>query len=101
MDCHGQMKKGTLEITKQVLVKFQLGKFHDEVLCDVIPMKACHLLLGRSWIIEREAIFDKKSNKFCVNLRSQEYFFCTIVYTFEGERKELRIAKIDKKKHKV
>ncbi|PHT68120.1 hypothetical protein T459_27607 [Capsicum annuum] len=29
-------EKEILEITKQVLMKFQLGKFQDEVLCDVI-----------------------------------------------------------------
>lgn len=37
--------KRTLEITKQILLKFQLGKFHDEVLCDAISMKLviCYL----------------------------------------------------------
>ena len=29
---------------KQVLVSFSIGKYHDEVLCDVVPMYASHVL---------------------------------------------------------
>lgn len=34
-------------VTKQVLVSFSIGKYVDEILCDVVPMQACHILLGR------------------------------------------------------
>lgn len=67
-------------------MKFQFGKFHDEVLCDVIPIKYCHLLFERFWIIEREAIFDKKCNKCCVNLRGKEYFFVPFTLLTVKER---------------
>nr|KYP31414.1 hypothetical protein KK1_048289 [Cajanus cajan] len=36
-----------LEVNQQVKVKFSIGDYKDKVLCDVIPMKACHILLGR------------------------------------------------------
>jgi len=36
-----------LKVEHQVKVKFSIGKFKDKVLCDVIPMEACHILLGR------------------------------------------------------
>ena len=32
---------------KQVHVSFSIGKYHDEVLCDVVPMYVPHILLGR------------------------------------------------------
>ena len=38
---------GEVRVTKQVLVSFSMGKYVDEVLCDVVPMQACHILLGR------------------------------------------------------
>ena len=31
---------------KQVLVPFSIGKYLDEVLCDVVSMYASHILLG-------------------------------------------------------
>jgi hypothetical protein len=34
-------------MTKQVLISFSIGKYKDEVLCDVVPMHANHLLLER------------------------------------------------------
>ncbi|KAL4312629.1 hypothetical protein GQ457_01G020350 [Hibiscus cannabinus] len=44
---------GEIEVTKQVLVPFTIGKYKDEVLCDVVAMGACHLLLGRSWQFDK------------------------------------------------
>ena len=34
-------------VSEQCLVKFKIGSYHDEVLCDIIPMDVCHLLLLR------------------------------------------------------
>ncbi|KAA3480563.1 Asp_protease_2 domain-containing protein [Gossypium australe] len=42
-----------LKVTKQVLISFSIEKYHDEVLCDVVPMRAGHLLLGRPWQFDR------------------------------------------------
>ena len=43
-------------MTKQVVVPFSIGKYVDEVLCDVVPMQASHILLGRPWQYEHEAM---------------------------------------------
>jgi len=34
-------------VNKQVLITFSIEKYKDEVLCDVVPMEAIHVLLGR------------------------------------------------------
>lgn len=38
---------GELKVNQQVMVVFEMGKYHNEVLCDVVPIQAGHLLLGR------------------------------------------------------
>ncbi|KAG2712430.1 hypothetical protein I3760_04G125400 [Carya illinoinensis] len=38
---------GEVRVDRQVLVTFSIGKYQDEVLCDVVPMYAGHILLGR------------------------------------------------------
>jgi hypothetical protein len=38
---------GEVKVTKQALIVFAIGKYSDEVMCDVVPMHATHLLLGR------------------------------------------------------
>ena len=40
-------QSGTLKITHKLRVKFSIGNYVDTVDCDVAPMSACHLLLGR------------------------------------------------------
>jgi len=39
-----------LQVNSRCLISFSIGKsYHDEFWCDIIPMDACHLLLGRPW----------------------------------------------------
>ena len=46
-----------VEVTKQALISFSFGDFYkDEVLCDILPMDACHVLLGRPWQSDKEAL---------------------------------------------
>ena len=40
-------EKGELIVNQQVLVSLSIGKYQDDVLCDVVPMEAGHVLLGR------------------------------------------------------
>ncbi|GAV65758.1 Asp_protease_2 domain-containing protein, partial [Cephalotus follicularis] len=56
-----------LKVTHQVLLSFAIGEhYKDEVLCDVIPMDACHLLLGRPWQFDRSAIHDGRKNTYTI-----------------------------------
>ncbi|XP_073109928.1 uncharacterized protein [Elaeis guineensis] len=53
------------KVTKQVVVPFSISKsYKDEVVCDVVPMKASHLLLGRPWQYDRRAIHDGFKNTY-------------------------------------
>ena len=50
-------------MNKQVLISFRIGKYEDKVLCDVVPMQAGHLLLGRPWQFDRKVRHDGFTNK--------------------------------------
>ena len=56
-------EEGEMRVSKQVMVPIAIGKYEDEVLCDVIPMEAGHILLGRPWQSDRRVIHDGYSNK--------------------------------------
>ena len=36
--------RGEVKVNSQARITFTIGKFSDEVLCDVVPMEAAHLL---------------------------------------------------------
>lgn len=42
-------KGGEISVRHRFLVPIQLKGYRDEVWCDVVPMDACHVLLGRPW----------------------------------------------------
>ena len=51
-------------MNKQVLVSIAIGRYKDEILCDVVPMHASHVLLGRPWQFDRRAIHDGYRNRY-------------------------------------
>ena len=55
---------GEEKVTKQVLVLFTIGKYKDEILCDVVPMHAGHLLLERPWQYDRRVTHDGFKNRY-------------------------------------
>ena len=57
---------GEVKVTKQVVLPFSIGKYVDEVLCDVVPMQASHILLGRPWQYDRKAVHDGVRNRYTI-----------------------------------
>ena len=50
---------GDIKVTKQALISFLIEKkYRDNVLCDVVPMSACHILLGQPWQFDRHVVHD-------------------------------------------
>ena len=46
-----------------MLVSFSIGKYKDEVLFDVVPMQAGHILLGRPWKFDWKVIYNGFKNR--------------------------------------
>ncbi|XP_010546454.1 PREDICTED: uncharacterized protein LOC104818535 [Tarenaya hassleriana] len=72
---------GETKVHRQVKVPFRIGKYEDEVLCDVVPMQAGHLLLGRPWQFDTHAQHDGYSKK----------------YSFEFKGKQIRLVPLTPK----
>ncbi|XP_015159875.1 uncharacterized protein [Solanum tuberosum] len=62
-----------LRVHLQVMIKFKIGKYQEEVLCDVVPMQACHVLLGRPWQHDRSTKHDGRTNKYSLVLNDRKY----------------------------
>ncbi|GJU34918.1 RNA-directed DNA polymerase [Tanacetum coccineum] len=59
-------RKGNLvKVTQRCLVAFSIGnKYKDELRCEVVPMDACHLLLGRPWLYDHQVKHDGFRNTY-------------------------------------
>ena len=47
-----------------MLVSFKIGSYGDEILCDIVPMHATHIILGQRWQYDRQVSFEGMSNKY-------------------------------------
>lgn len=56
----------SLRVKKQALVTFELGNYKDDIWCDIIPMTACSILLGRPWQYDRYVMHDGRRNIYSV-----------------------------------
>jgi hypothetical protein len=55
---------GKAKVTHTAHIHFSIGTCHDYADCDVVPMQACSLLLGRPWEFDTDAIHYGRSNKY-------------------------------------
>jgi len=68
------LKKGNeVQVTKQALITYSVGNLKDEVLCEILPMDACHLLLSRSWQFDWDAIHNGRSNTYHFKFKARGY----------------------------
>jgi hypothetical protein len=64
---------GVVRVNRQVMISFSVGKYKDEVLCDVMPMHATHLLLGRPWQFDRKVKHDGFKNMYSLEMDGRIY----------------------------
>jgi len=93
---------GEIIVNKQVLIAFSIGKYKDEVLCDV--MEATHILLGRAWQFDRKVFHDGFTNKISFNFHGHKVILKSLspkeVHEDQVKMREKREKEHDKKKFK-
>ena len=63
-----------LLVTRRALVTFSIGDaYHDKIYCDIAPMDACHLLLGRPWEFDRRIIHDGFLNTYTFTFNNRTF----------------------------
>ncbi|KAD5508175.1 hypothetical protein E3N88_15878 [Mikania micrantha] len=54
-----------IHVSHHVLLSLSIGRsYMDDIWCDVIPMDACHVLLGRPWLFDRRVMHDGYQNTY-------------------------------------
>jgi hypothetical protein len=55
---------GKVKVTRLVRINFSISSYHDVVECNVMPMEACHILLGRLWQFDTNCLHHGRSNQY-------------------------------------
>ena len=56
-----------------MVVDLEIGKYHDSIVCDVVPMEATYILLGRPWKYDRNAMHDGHTNKYAFEFKGSKF----------------------------
>jgi len=62
-----------LTVDKRVKVKLSMENYEDEILCDVVPMEACHILLGRPWQFDKKIMHNGLTNEITFTHREKKF----------------------------
>jgi len=81
------LKEEEIKETKQVLINFSIGNFKDEVLCDIVPMEANHILLGRPWQFDRKVVYDGHANIYVFSSLGKKFTILPLPPPQENEDK--------------
>nr|KYP38103.1 hypothetical protein KK1_040668 [Cajanus cajan] len=66
---------GDMVVNQQVEVEFSIGNYQDKFKCDVVPMEACHILLGRPWQFDKQTNHDGLTNKITFTHKGRKFVF--------------------------
>ncbi|KAH0653052.1 hypothetical protein KY289_030730 [Solanum tuberosum] len=64
---------GEVKVNKQCMISFNVGRYEDEIICDVVPMQACHVLLGRPWQYDRDTTHHGRKNRYSLLHNGKKY----------------------------
>ncbi|KAK9007096.1 hypothetical protein V6N11_050929 [Hibiscus sabdariffa] len=62
-----------VKVTRRSLITFTMGNYCDDIWCDVVPMQAAHLLLGRPWQYDRDVTHHGKLNRYSLVYHGKKY----------------------------
>ncbi|WZZ08421.1 hypothetical protein YC2023_094347 [Brassica napus] len=87
-------EEGEMRVSTQVMVPLAIGKYEDEILCDVLPMEAGHILLGRPWQSDRRVIHDGYANKHTFEFKGRK----TVLVPMTPKEVQIDQLQLQKKK---
>lgn len=70
---------GGIHVDERCRVPFSIGKYSDEVYCDIVDMDACHILFGRPWQFDVDAKHSGRKNTYQLEKEGVRYTLLPIV----------------------
>jgi hypothetical protein len=63
---------GEMKVSHMVRVDFEIGPYKDSIDFDVVPMKVCHLLLGRPWQFYCNVLHNGRTNTYHLEFKGRK-----------------------------
>ncbi|XP_010245764.1 PREDICTED: uncharacterized protein LOC104589222 [Nelumbo nucifera] len=83
---------GGIHVEERCKVPFSIGKYIDEVYCDIVDMDACHILLGRPWQFDADAKHLGRKNTYQLEKEDMRYTLLPMV-----ENNQTKTSKVEER----
>ena len=70
-------------VSEQCILKFKIGQYFDEGMCDIMPMDCYHIFLGRAWQYDRYSIHDGRLNQYTLWVNGKEKIFLPLIESLD------------------
>uniref|UniRef100_A0A151UFU1 Transposon Ty3-I Gag-Pol polyprotein n=1 Tax=Cajanus cajan TaxID=3821 RepID=A0A151UFU1_CAJCA len=71
-------EEGGIVVNQQANIPISIGKYKDEVLCDIVPLEDSHVFLGRPWKFDKKTIHDGLTNKISFQHLGRKIILCPL-----------------------
>ncbi|XP_052725950.1 uncharacterized protein LOC128194403 [Vigna angularis] len=85
-------------VKEQVSVPISIGKYEDQIICDIVPMEAGHILLGRPWQFDKQALHDGVTNKITIQHKGKKIILSPLTPSQVREDQIILKKKLDGEK---
>jgi len=93
---------GELTIDKQVKVEFSVGNYKDKVLCDVVPMEACHIFLGRPWQFDKKTMHNGLTSEITFTHKEKKFVLYPLSHSqVVKDQVQMKQKRDEEKKKKI
>nr|KYP31820.1 hypothetical protein KK1_047675 [Cajanus cajan] len=88
-------------VDQQASIPISIGKYQEEILCDMVPLEVSHVLLGRPWQFDKETIHDGLTNKISFQHLGKKFVWCPLSsFQVNEDQLKLKAKKDEEEKRK-
>lgn len=86
-------------VSEQCIVKFKIGHYFDEVLCDIMPKDCCYILLARPWKYDIYVVHDGRLNQYTLWVNGKKQILLPLIESpYEVNYTTIKVCMVNGKK---
>lgn len=95
--------RGEIKVSRQVLISFSIERYGYEVMCNMVPMHADHILLGRPRQFDQRVMHDGFANRCLFDFKGKSIILVSISskQIYEDQLSMKREREISEKRTKM
>nr|KYP34102.1 hypothetical protein KK1_044977 [Cajanus cajan] len=88
-------------VDQQTSIPISIGKYQEEILCDIVPLEVSHVLFGRPWQFDKKTIHDGLTNKISFQYLGKKIVWCPLSpFQVNEDQMKLKAKKDEEEKSK-